>query len=232
MSAVMKRLAALSVALGALVAGAVAGASSAAPAPLSPASGSTTTALRPVFRWHLPSNEVAETVGVAKSPAIAPSGEFVSANIVGLDEVFSDATSHTFDQPFAAGTYWWHVASHDTTFTKPGHLFSRPVKFMIRATISSPSVALRFAGRGFLATVKWKANVTTMLVRGRLLSGTKQVASHQNKSAGILGVPAQDIEAWTIPANVKRGAKLRFVITLSVPGSNVASTVTKTFSAP
>ena len=228
MSAVMK-LAALTAAV---VAGAVAAAGSAAPIPRSPAAGSVTTALRPVFRWQLPPNEVAESIGVAKSPAIAPTGEFVSANIVGLDEVFADATSHSFDQPFAAGTYWWHVASHDTTFAQPGHLFTRAVKFTIRATISSPSISLRFAGRAFLATVKWNANVTTMLVKGRLLSGTKQVASHSKKSSGILGVGAQDIEAWTIPAGIKRGTKLRFVVTLSVPGSKVASTVTKTFSAP
>jgi hypothetical protein len=228
MSAVMK-LAALAAAV---VACAVAAVASAAPTPLSPTAGSATTALRPIFRWRLPSNEVAETIGVAKSPTVSPTGEFVSANIVGLDQIAPDATSHSFDQPFAAGTYWWHVTSHDTTFVHPGHLFTRPVKFTIRATISSPSVAVRVAGHGFLATVKWNANVTTMLVKGRLLSGTKQLVSHQSKSSGILGVPAQDIEAWTIPASVKRGTKLRFVVTLSVPGSKVASTVTKTIAAP
>ena len=212
------------------LAGVVVAAVSAAPAPVTPNVRTVSTSMRPVFRWHLPSTEVTESVGVATSPATGPTGEFVPKNIVGLDAVEADATSYTFEQSFAAGKYWWHVASHDTA-TASGHLFSPPQPFTIRPAVSKPTVTLQFAGRSFLATSHWKANVGTVAVTGRLFNGTKTLATKQSKASALLGQAGQDFSTWNVPSTVKAGTALRFTLTVAIPGTTVKATTTKTFKA-
>jgi hypothetical protein len=201
--------------------------------PLWPQRTSKVTTLHPLFRWQLPANEIAETVGIATSPRTTATGEFDPQDTVGLDALDADATSHAFDQPIGAGKYWWHVASHVSS-DPADHLFTPPTPFTIRATVSKPIVSLRLAGRSFLVTVHWQANVGTVQVKERLLAGTKQVASTKATVAGILGQPGQELSPWSIPGSVKRGTRLRFAVTVtaSAPGTAKSVTTTKTFRSP
>ncbi len=220
----MKRLAVfMSVALAGFAAAAV----SAAPTPLAPTATTDTTAMFPVFHWRLPSTEVSESVGVATSPALGSTGEFVASNIVVLDAVQPDATSYKFDQALAAGKYWWHVASHDTA-AQTGHLFSAPQAFTIRPSVTKLTLKVQVFGRSFLSTSHWLANVGTVNVLEKLMNGRKTVASKQTKASAILGQSGLDVSDFNVPSTVKSGTTLRFTVTIAVPGSTVKATSTKT----
>ncbi len=226
----MKRVLVCTVALAASM---FAASVAAAPSPVSPLSTTKLTTVHPVFQWRLGPGEVSESISIASSPALAATGEFAAQNQVALDSLQADAKSHTFDQPIPAGHYWWHVASHDTSVPAPApHLFSPAQPFTLSPSVTKLKVSLRFAGRSFLATVSYQANVATVLVKGRLLAGSKRLAQRSDKSTTLVGQPGSSMAQWDVPSSVKRGTALKLTVTVSIPGSTGTATATKTFKAP
>ena len=53
--------------------------------------------------------EVSDSIAIAKSPRLTASGEFVTANIVDVDDLEEDATSWSPTRPLPVGTFYWHV---------------------------------------------------------------------------------------------------------------------------
>jgi hypothetical protein len=225
----MKLLAAAAVTAAVCVTGAVA-----APTPLSPAPGSSTTSTHPTFRWTVQPPEIADSIAIANSPQLAPTGEFVTANIVDVDDLEPDATSWSPTRALPAGTYWWHVGSVDTT---PGaiarSLFTPTMQLTIRVSVAVQSVKLKWSGRQFLATYWLEANVSNVNVLVKLYSGKRLLGSHK---ATISSFPidrgTDDQSVWSVPPAVKRGSPLRLVATLTVTGDKAKATVAKTFRAP
>ncbi len=206
----------------------------AAPTPLAPAPGSSTTSTHPTFRWTVKAPEVADSISIAKSPRFAVTGEFVTANLVDVDDLEQDATSWSPTRALPAGTYWWHVGSRDTTVGAPlQSLFTPAMKLTVRVSIAVQSLTLKWAGRQFLATVSLKANVSKLNVLVQLFSGTHLLGSHRAATSNFLIDQATDDQSmWTIPGAIKHGAPLRLVATLTVKGQTARTTASKTFRAP
>jgi hypothetical protein len=205
----------------------------AAPTPLSPASGSSTSSTHPTFRWTVRPPEISASISIAKSPQLVATGEFVTANIADVADLEPDATSWSPTRPLPAGTYWWHVGSRDTTpGAAPGLLFTPTMKLTIQASITVKPLKLNWAGRQFLVTVAFTANVSNVNVLVRLTSGKRLLGTHKATTSNFLiDQPTDDQSMWTIPPTVKRGSPLRLVVTLTVEGGTKA-TVTKTLRAP
>jgi hypothetical protein len=206
----------------------------AAPTPLSPAPGSSTTSTHPTFRWTVKAPEVADSISIAKSPGLAATGEFVTANIVDVADLEQDATSWSPTRALPAGVYWWHVGSRDTTDgAPPQSLFTPAMKLTVRVSIAVQSLKLKWAGRQFLATVSLRANVSKVGVLVQLYSGSRLLGSHRATTSNFLiDQPTDDQSMWTIPGAVKHGAPLRLVTTLTVPGQAAKTTASKTFRVP
>jgi hypothetical protein len=206
----------------------------AAPTPLSPAPGSSTTSTHPTFRWTVQAPEVSASISIAKSAQLAAPGEFVTANIVDVDDLEPDATSWSPTRALPAGTYWWHVGSRDTTDgAPPGELFTPVRQLTIRVSVAVQLLKLRWAGRQFLATVSLRANVSNVNVLVQLSSGKHVLGSHKATTSNFLiDQPTEDQSMWSLPASVKRRAPLRLVATLTVKGDTAKAVVTKTFRAP
>jgi hypothetical protein len=207
---------------------------SAAPRPISPTSGSSTTSTHPTFHWTVESPEVSDSISIAESPQLVATGEFVTANIVDVDDLAPDATSWSPTRPLPAGTYWWHVGSVDTTSgASPQSLFTPTMQLTIRVLLAVQSVKLKWVGRQFLATLSLKANASNVNVLVQLYSGTRLLGSHK---ATITSFPidwgTEDQSVWSVPSTVKRRSPLRLVSTLTVPGDAAKTTATKTFRAP
>jgi hypothetical protein len=206
----------------------------AAPTPLSPAPGSSTKTTHPTFRWTVRAPEVSDSISIAKSPQVVATGEFVTANLVDVDDLAPDATSWSPTRALPAGTYWWHVGSLDTSVdgTAPT-LFTPSMKLTIRVSVGVQSLKLRWAGRQFLSTLELKANVSNVNVVIKLYSGRHLLGSHQATTSNFLIDQATDDQAmWSVPPSVKHGSPLRLVATLTVKGSTAKATRAMTFRAP
>jgi hypothetical protein len=223
---------ALFTAIGAVLAATLVATVAAAPSPLSPKAGSTLTTSHPTFRWKLASTEAAESVSIASSPAIGSTGDF--AKTVDADILQADSTSWTPTRALPAGKYWWHVASHSNAVgSPPDHLFSPAVPFTVKAVISVGSIAFKTAGRQFLATISFKANVRNVVVVKRLYKGTKVLGTQKSLTDNfILDQSTQDQSMWTVPSSVKHGTPLKLVFTLTIKGSTTKLTTSKTLRAP
>jgi len=206
----------------------------AAPAPRVPAAGSSTTSTHPTFEWSVQPPEISASITIASSPQLASSGEFVTADLVDEDDLQPDQTSWTPTRPLTAGTYWWHVGSRDTTpGAAGGDLFAPVAKLTISTSVAVHSLKLQWSDRQFLATVSIKANVPRVHVVVQLFSGTHVLGSHRSTTHNFLiDPPTTDQSQFTIPAKIKRGAKLRLVTTLTVKGATARATLVKSLRAP
>jgi hypothetical protein len=206
----------------------------ATPTPLSPAPGSTTSSTHPAFRWTVHAPEISASISIAKSPQLATTGEFATANIVDVDDLEPDATSWSPTRPLPAGRYWWHVGSHDTTDgAPPGKLFTPVAQLTIRISVAVQSLKLKWAGRQFLATLSLKANVGNVNVLVQLYSKKRLLGSHKATASNfLLDQGTDDQSIWTLSPAVRHGSPLRLVATLTVKGDTAKATVTKTFRAP
>jgi len=206
----------------------------AAPTPLSPPPGSSTTSTHPTFRWTLQPPEIADSISIAKSPQLAATGEFVTADLADVDDLEGDATSWSPTRPLPAGTYWWHVGSRDATpGATPKTLFTPAMQLTVRVSVAVQSLKLKWSGRQFLATLSLKANVSNVDVLVNLYSGKRLLGSHKATTGNFLIDQATDDQSvWTVPPAVKRGSPLRLVATLTVRGDKAKATAAKTFRAP
>jgi hypothetical protein len=206
----------------------------ATPTPLAPAPGASTTNTHPTFRWApVKPPEIAASITIAKSPQLGPNGEFPTANLVDFDDLQFDATSWTPTRPLAIGTYWWHVASVDTTPGATGKLFTPATKLTIDAAVTVQSIKLQWSGRQFLATLSLKSNSEKVDASLKLYAGRKLLESHRTTTSNFLvdqGTAWQQV--FTVPTKVRRGSVLRLVATLTVKGSTARATMTKTLHAP
>jgi hypothetical protein len=223
----------VSIALVAAAAAILSTGTAAAPTPLSPAPGSSTTSTHPTFRWMVKAPEVSDSIAIAKSPRLTASGEFVTANIVDVDDLEEDATSWSPTRPLPVGTFYWHVGSIDTTPGSNAKTFTATAKLTIRAAVVAQSFQLQWSGRQFLETLTLKANVQQVNVLVKLLAGTRVLGAHRATTNNFLvDALTRDQGVFTVPTSVKRGTKLRLVATLTVKGDTAKATVSKTLRAP
>ncbi len=215
----------------AAIAAATAGAAS---TPLSPAAGTVVSTTHPKFKWAIAPGEVAELIAIASSPATTSTGDFASGTLVDSSPLAPDATSWSPTKPLPAGKYWWHVVSHSTTAGAGwAHLFTPTLRFTVGAVVSVQSIALKFAGSQFLATVSLLGNIRNVNVVAKLYDGKKQIGVQKTTTDNFLiDQPAQAQSLWTIPGTIKHRAKLRLVVTLTVSGQTAKATATKNFRAP
>jgi hypothetical protein len=206
----------------------------AAPTPLAPAPGSSTTSTHPTFRWRVAVPEVSDSITIAKSPRLTANGEFVTADLVDEDDLQPDATSWSPTRPLPAGTYWWHVGSVDTTpGAAPGDLFTPVAKLTVRAAVAAKSLKLQWSARQFLVLLSVQANLTSVNVDVRLFSGAHLIESHRATTNNFnLDQPTIDQSVFTIPSNVKHGTKLRLIATLTIKGTTTRATLVKNLRAP
>ncbi len=223
-----------SLAIAAVAAAALAVGTGAAPTPLSPAPGTSTTNNHPTFRWApVKPPEVAASITIANSPQVGPNGEFPTANITDVADLDFDATAWTPTRPLAVGTYWWHVASQDTTPGATGKLFTPAAKLTILATVAAQSIKVQWSGRQFLATLTLKSNVQKVDASLKLYAGRKLLESHRTTTTNFLvDPPTAWQQVFTVPAKVKHGTALRLVAKLTLKGSTATATLTKNLRAP
>ena len=225
---VFRRLIALGAVAGVVAVGSV----SAAPTLVSPGPGSSITSSRPTFTWKLPTGETGESISVSRSSKINPkTNDFVLADLQDSDILELGATSWKPDRAMPADKYYWHVASHSDLAK---HIFSPINSFVIKPAITNVKIAVKsYKGqRTFLITSSWYANERTVTVTEKLFAGAKLLGSHKLATDNfIIDAQKLDITTWVLPATVKKGAPLRFVVSLKSKGGAKAS-LTKTLRAP
>ena len=195
----------------------------AAPNLVSPAAGASMTTTRPVFTWALPSGEGVMSISVARTPKINPStDDFMPGELVEIGMLRGDTTKWTPTRPLAAGKYYWHAASRSDTGAR---VYSEVSSFAIRPLISKVSITAKTSyGRMFLITTSWVANERRVDFKARLFHGTKRLGERKLTTDNLLiDSPKQDLSTWVIPEMVKKGARLRYIVTLKSEGGAKAS---------
>jgi hypothetical protein len=203
----------------------------AAPNLSSPGSGASMTTTHPAFSWALPSGETALSISVARSSTINPStDDFMPGELAQIGMLTGDATKWTPSRPMPAGKYYWHVASRagaqNRVYSSVGSFVIRPLisKILITATSSY--------GRMFLITTSWAANEQKVDYIARLYQGSKRLGERKLTTDNFLiDSRKQDLSTWVLPETVKKGARLRFVVTLKSEGGAKASK-SKSLRAP
>jgi hypothetical protein len=207
-------------------------AAGATPTLTTPAAGASMTTMRPVFTWSLPPGEGVESVSVARSPKINPNTlDFMPGELVEIGVLESDMTKWTPERAIPAGTYYWHVAGKTES---QKHIFSPVSSFVIRPAITKLSIAVKTykLQRTLLITTTWIANQRKATFTARLFAGSKKIGEHKLQTDNFLiDTPKQDLSTWVIPATVKKGTRLRFVVLLKTQGG-ATRTMTKILRAP
>ena len=137
----------------------------AAPVPVGPVAGSTTTSPMPTFSWSLAEGETVEQIFLSRSSAVDDNGWLVRGNDGVL---YEDAIGTSYRMPAGyvldPGTYYWQVAGYDsegqptqspvTAFKVPPVLQFFNVRMRAERHPSSGKMAANFYGsvRGNLAT--------------------------------------------------------------------------------
>lgn len=206
----------------------------AAPTPLSPAPGASTTSTHPTFRWTIAPPEVSDSITIASSPTLAATGEFVTANLVDEDDLASDATSWSPTRPLPAGTYFWHIGSVDTTPGAPrGDLYSPVTKLTIKPAVSVQSLKLVWTAGELGGLLYLRTNASSVDLGAQLFNGRHLLGSHRaTTSNNSLDQPSLQQFVLTFPATVKRGTKLRLVVTLTIRGTTAKASLVKIVRAP
>jgi hypothetical protein len=215
----MSRVLMLAVSLGAVCVAAA----GAAPDLSSPASGASMTTTHPEFSWALPSGETALSISVARSSTINPStDDFMPGELAQIGMLKGDATKWTPSRPLPAGKYYWHVASRAGTQNR---VYSSVSAFVIRPLISKVSITAKSSyGRMFLITTSWTANERKVDFLARLYQGGRRLGERKLTTDNFLiDSRKQDLSTWILPETVKKGARLRFVVTLKSEGGAKAS---------
>lgn len=212
----------------ALVAPAIAGASA---TPLSPAAGATVDGSHPVFTWSTPAGEDTFGVYISNSSNTTPAGAFYDEDIVDTGILFNNEQTWAPTSPLFAGPYWWHVETEDSDFN---HLYSTPPwPFTVPPTGKFLNVKLqRYPYSNELdINVTWLTNAKDSSVLVTIKRGSKTV--------GRLSLPwtayapnqsHNDIARWHRPRSVKRGAKLKLLVTLKA--GTLARTVQRSAISP
>jgi hypothetical protein len=222
----LSRLIATAVAASAVVA-AVAGA---APTLVSPSPGASMITTHPVFSWTLPVGDSGESISIARSPKINPvTNDFFLAELQDSDILQPGDAKWTPIRPIPTGKYYWHVASGSASVK---HGFSAVNSFIIRPSIRFKSIAVKtYPQRTFLITTSWYANMRTVNLVARLMAGSKQLDIKKLKTDNFLiDGRKQDLSTWVLPPTVKKGTRLRFVVSLTATGAKAGGA--KTFKAP
>ena len=186
-----------------------------------PAASMTTT--HPEFSWALPSGESALSISVARSPTINPStDDFMPGELAQIGVLKGDATKWTPSRPLPAEKYYWHVASRAGVQNR---VYSAVSSFVIRPLISKLSISAKSSyGRMFVITTSWTANEQKVDFLARLYQGSKRLGERKLTTDNFLiDSRKQDLSTWVLPETVKKGARLRFVVTLKSEGGAKAS---------
>jgi hypothetical protein len=198
-------------------------AAGAAPNLSSPATGASMTTTHPEFSWALPSGESALSISVARSSTINPStDDFMPGELAQIGMLKGDATKWTPSRPLPAGKYYWHVASRAGAQNR---VYSSVSAFVIRPLISKLSITAKSSyGRMFLITTSWTANEQKVDFLARLYQGGRRLGERKLTTDNVLiDSRKQDLSTWVLPETVKKGARLRFVVTLKSEGGAKAS---------
>ena len=181
------------------------------------------TTTRPSFSWAVPGGENILSISVARAPKINPStDDFMPGEVSEIGWLKFDQTKWTPTRPLAAGRYFWHVGSRTDTGAR---VYSEVSSFVIRPLITKLTITAKSSyGRMFLITTSWVANERKVDFVARLLHGSKRLGERKLTTDNVLlDSPKQDLSTWVIPESVKKGARLRFVVSLRSEGGARAS---------
>src|SRR5689334_12065033 len=211
----------LAAAMGA--AGVLAGGALAAATPLSPQSG--TSSLHPVFTWSLPANERSLGLLVADGPDLGPDGRFPDEDVVVSTGFANDERRWTPSSPLYAGRYWWLVWSSDRTTSQS--YYSAPAGFTVPVSLTLlPVKTVRSTFLHLLVLrVRWTANTHALTVRARVLKGKRVVWQSTQPQVNKIGFSYSTSFGWYKPRSIKRGSRLRLVVTLRAQGAHTARTL-------
>jgi hypothetical protein len=198
----------------ALAAPVVAGAAT----PVSPPNGATVGSVHPVLRWSLAPGEVSSAIESATSPATMVSG-FYPENIVARAALASSATDWSPGIVLFAGTYYWHVQTHDVRFFN--FFWSAVSSFTVPVSLNIVSIRTLVyrALRGLTFRVNYSTDVRSQVVRVQVFRRGRQVwASSRTKTLPFPTDAGTEFFTWALPPRIKRGARLAVVATLSGSG--------------
>jgi hypothetical protein len=161
-----------SLALVVLVAATLAGAFATAATPLVPLDGEQLTTSYPLFRWRLPSVELAHGVFVARSPETTLAGGFPTGNLAASRLLAAGDTSWRPTQALPAGRYWWLVETRDRFTLAPRN--SAPSAFTIRLALRVVGIARQRMSPPSVV-VRWTANAARVRVTLQMVSAGRVV---------------------------------------------------------
>ena len=188
--------------------------------PVSPPNGATVVGfVHPLLRWSLAPNEGASAVETATSPFTTASG--FSGKVVALATLSSNTTQWSPGTFLFAGTYYWHVQTHDPSFFifgwSPVSSFTVPVVLEVVSVKSSASRAYR----SLTFRVGYVADVTPLVFRVQVFQRGRRVGAKSR--AQTLALPTDtgsEFLTWVVPRKIKRGARLTVVPTVSGASSS------------
>jgi hypothetical protein len=192
--------------------------------------------MHPVFSWTVPPGEVADTVYVATRPDTTPSGEFYEENIVTRGLVCcSDARQWAPTFPLFAGAYWWTVESRNlNTFASA---FSTPSPFTVFASTRLRSIRVQrnsyiYSPSELDVRVDWFSNAHDTRITVGVYRGGQLLGRVRRVETRTVEYPTnnQTYLTWQKPRRVRKGTKLRLVV--SVRGGAAVATSTRVVRAP
>ena len=197
--------------------------------PVTPAPGATVTTAHPHFTWTLPTGESSQGLYIARKPDVNPEGRFYDQNIVQVGVVVAADREWTPSVPLYAGSYWWNVWSSDPVSQV---IFSTPAAFVIPVSLRLVGVKTKRYLRLHVLDfdVRWTANVQRPLVRLRLVRGRKIVWKASKTAYNTIGVPGSTRFTWKRPTQLKRGTRLKLLVSISA--SRIERTRTVVVRAP
>ena len=135
----------------------------------------------PLLRWTLPKGERNEVVYIARKPARAASGEFVTENLDDTAPMTGRAGSHRTTNGLYAGTHYWLVVTRNADFEQQ---YSRIGRFRVAPSLSVTRARLTPGATAGSADfrMRLKTNARTLRVTVKVVQGGKVVQTFARTS--------------------------------------------------
>ncbi len=135
----------------------------------------------PLLRWTLPKGERNEVVYIARKPARAASGEFVTENLDDTAPMTGRAGSHRTTNGLYAGTHYWLVVTRNADFEQQ---YSRIGRFRVAPSLSVTRARLTPGATAGSADfrMRLKTNARSLRVTIKVVQGGKVVQTFARTS--------------------------------------------------
>ncbi len=179
----------------------------------------------PLLKWSLPKGERNEVVYVARKPARADSGEFVTDNLEDTAPMTGRAGSHRTANGLYAGTHYWMVVSRNADFEQR---YSPTGRFKVAPSLSVTRARLTRGATSGSADVRMrlKTNGRTLRITVRVVQGGKVVQTFA-RSVQVLnpGVWGSRKVQWVPSSAVFSGNSAQLRVTYKAGSRTARSTL-------